>query len=72
MPKRIYVPLPDATARKALVTHLLNKQGAAGAKVLRDFEIDRIIHLTDRYSGSDLSAVRNFFFEGTSFVVTSR
>lgn len=59
MPKRIYVPLPDPVARKSLITHLLDKQGSGGSKVLRDTDIEKIVRLTDGYSGSDLSAVRN-------------
>ena len=54
--KRIYVPLPDSIARKALITHLLSKQGASGGSI-QSKELDRIVTLTEGYSGSDLSAV---------------
>jgi SpoVK/Ycf46/Vps4 family AAA+-type ATPase len=56
MPKRIYVPLPDADTRRALITHLLKKQGpSAGHFSARD--LDRVVALTEGYSGSDLTAV---------------
>lgn len=56
MAKRIYVPLPEVESRKALITHLLKKQGpSAGQVTARD--LDRIVYLTEGYSGSDLAAV---------------
>ena len=59
--KRIYVPLPDAESRRALVSHLLikhMKQGSGSGEPVRKALLDRIVSLTEGYSGSDLSAVR--------------
>lgn len=53
--RRIHVPLPDAEARKALVTHLLSKDPASYA--LPDADRDRLVRATDGYSGSDLHAL---------------
>ncbi len=57
--KRIYVPLPDADARRALIGHLMSKHavgGGAGGKVSAA-QLERIVGITEGYSGSDLSAV---------------
>ncbi len=51
--KRIYVPLPDADSRMALVLNLLRKQGAT----LPQPQLQRIVAMTEGYSGSDLAAV---------------
>ncbi len=56
MVKRIYVPLPDTDARRALIVHLLNKQGASGQH-LTAAQLNAIVHMTEGYSGSDLAAV---------------
>jgi SpoVK/Ycf46/Vps4 family AAA+-type ATPase len=48
--------LPEKEARKALVTHLLHKQGPSGAHI-PDSQLNRIVTATDGYSGSDLAAV---------------
>jgi hypothetical protein len=58
--RRIYIPLPDSATRKALIEHLLLKQGAAGAVLLRPGNVERIVALTEGYSGSDLTAVSCF------------
>lgn len=51
--KKIYVPLPDAPARRALITHLLKKQ----ANSFDDRGIDRLVQMSEGYSASDLTAV---------------
>lgn len=55
--RRIYIPLPDADSRRALIAHLLSKQGASGADMLQGRNLDKIVRLTEGYSGSDLTAV---------------
>jgi SpoVK/Ycf46/Vps4 family AAA+-type ATPase len=58
MVKRIYVPLPDAVAREALIIHLMKKHGAGGLNVAENKpSLARIVHMTQGYSGSDLNAV---------------
>jgi spastin len=57
LPKRIYVPLPDNESRKALISHLLKKQGPSASHLLQDRELSRIVQLTEGYSGSDLAAL---------------
>lgn len=53
MPKRVCVSLPDAAARRAMVGHLLRGQRhKLGAR-----EMERVVALTDGYSGSDLAAL---------------
>ncbi|KAM3958111.1 LOW QUALITY PROTEIN: spastin [Aphomia sociella] len=54
-PKRVYVSLPDARTRGALVRRVLAR-GAAAA-TLGDDELSRLAALTDGYSGSDLTAL---------------
>ncbi|GBG84651.1 hypothetical protein CBR_g39027 [Chara braunii] len=51
--RRIYIPLPDAKARRALLTHLLKGQ----AFCLPERDLEKIVVATDGYSGSDLHAV---------------
>jgi len=51
--KRLYIPLPDAPARRQLVTHLLSRE----AHAMRDKDIDRLVEQTDGYSGADLHAL---------------
>ena len=63
--KRIYVPLPDIDSRTALVTHLLNKHSSgSGGKMKRmdQAQLQRIVLMTEGYSGSDLSAVSVSFW----------
>jgi len=50
--KRIYVPLPDKEARKALLRMLLSKM-----RVSRDVDIDRLADMTQGYSGSDIASM---------------
>jgi SpoVK/Ycf46/Vps4 family AAA+-type ATPase len=56
--RRIYIPLPDADSRRALVSTLLARQGAGGAGMLAPRRLDQIVRMTEGYSGSDLTAVR--------------
>ena len=84
--RRIYIPLPDADTRRALILHLLSKQqhgqqqyqqqqqqasqgqGSAPAAtapppqplppLLNAKSVDKIVKMTEGYSGSDLTAVR--------------
>lgn len=59
--RRIYIPLPDADSRRALIAHLLAKQGASGADMLQPRNLDKIVRLSEGYSGSDLTAVSSSF-----------
>lgn len=70
--KRVYVPLPDAPARQALILHQLKKQlrssgmssdhaTAEVSRILTTKQLDNIVRLTDGYSGSDLNAVRMIY-----------
>ncbi|XP_039758041.1 spastin isoform X3 [Pararge aegeria] len=54
-PKRVYVSLPDARTRGALLRRVLARGAAASS--LTDDEIARLGALTDGYSGSDLTAL---------------
>ncbi|CAH0728109.1 unnamed protein product, partial [Brenthis ino] len=54
-PKRVYVSLPDADTRGALLRRVLARGAAACA--LRDAELARLAAATDGYSGSDLTAL---------------
>jgi spastin len=56
--RRIYIPLPDAASRRALISLLLTKQGPGGADMLQPRHLERVVAMTDGYSGSDLTAVR--------------
>ena len=50
--KRIYIPLPDAITRQALIINLLKENNR-----LNNQEINQIVYETDGYSGSDLAAL---------------
>ncbi|KAL2552955.1 AAA-type ATPase family protein [Forsythia ovata] len=50
--KRIYIPLPDANARRLLFKHKLK-----GAFSLPDRELEKLVQETEGYSGSDLQAL---------------
>ena len=52
LPKRIYLPLPDAAARRELVSGLLDEVGGGS---LAGGDLDVIARLTAGYSGSDLT-----------------
>lgn len=61
--KRIYVPLPDAEARHALIVQMMAKhvKGGGTEVVTHDKTVlARIVHRTQGYSGSDLTAVLLF------------
>jgi spastin len=51
--KRIYVPFPDADARRALLRNLLKGEDYS----LQGAELERLVQDTDGYSGSDLHAL---------------
>eukprot|EP00299_Pterocystis_sp_00344_P011387 c5304_g1_i1.p1 GENE.c5304_g1_i1~~c5304_g1_i1.p1 ORF type:complete len:520 (-),score=127.39 c5304_g1_i1:115-1644(-) len=51
--KRIYIPLPNAAARTALIQNLLKDQKIA----LLDKDMKKLVNITDGYSGSDLKAL---------------
>lgn len=48
--KRIYIPLPDFKARKAIIKSYLNN-------MFTDVDIDEIVHKTNGFSGSDISVL---------------
>ncbi|CAA2992952.1 spastin [Olea europaea subsp. europaea] len=50
--KRIYIPLPDANARRLLFKHKLK-----GSFSLPDRELEKLVQETEGYSGSDLKAL---------------
>lgn len=52
--KRIYIPLPDAEGREAVLRALLGKEPASG---LSAADVERIVRATDGYSASDLTAL---------------
>ncbi|CAK1551002.1 unnamed protein product [Leptosia nina] len=54
-PKRVYVTLPDARTRGALLRRVLSRGSAASS--ISDDELSRLAALTDGYSGSDLTAL---------------
>lgn len=54
--KRIYIPLPDATARTALIDRLLPSGGAVNIQ-LHANDRRNLIQRTDSYSCSDLNAL---------------
>ncbi|KAF9578164.1 hypothetical protein BGW38_006184, partial [Lunasporangiospora selenospora] len=51
--KRIYIPLPEAETRKSLLMMLLKGHDYR----LSASEIQKLVHLTEGYSGSDLTAL---------------
>ncbi|GAQ86208.1 AAA-type ATPase family protein [Klebsormidium nitens] len=51
--KRIYIPLPDAPARRALLDHVLRGQAVR----MSERDLARLVAETDTYSGSDLHAL---------------
>jgi SpoVK/Ycf46/Vps4 family AAA+-type ATPase len=54
-PRRIFVPLPDAAARRALIQHLLKKAGKHSLK--RRQQIDDLVSRLDGFSCSDIVAI---------------
>ena len=53
MPKQLYIPLPDADARREMVLRQLGPQGKISA-ALSDADIQKIVDKTEGYSGSDM------------------
>ena len=53
-PRRIYIPLPDSTTRKALLQKLLKK---AGNHNLAKEDIKKIVKKTAGFSGSDIASI---------------
>lgn len=51
--KRIYIPMPDADARRSLLQHLLTGQPAK----LSAADLERVVSATENYSASDLAAL---------------
>ena len=47
--QKIYLPLPDAPARKFML-----EKNMKGVPVAKDFDIDKIVEATDGYSGADI------------------
>ena len=47
--QKIYLPLPDAPARKFML-----EKNMKGVPVAEDFDIDKIVEQTDNYSGADI------------------
>eukprot|EP00039_Didymoeca_costata_P005508 m.82056 g.82056 ORF g.82056 m.82056 type:complete len:549 (-) comp12851_c0_seq2:2266-3912(-) len=52
-PKRIYIPMPNETARADMVSHLL-KEVPHG---MSSYDIQKVVRLTEGFSGSDLTAL---------------
>ncbi len=51
--KRIYIPMPDAEGRRALLKHTLEGQPVR----LSATELERLVQVTEGYSGRDLAAL---------------
>ncbi|KAI9335306.1 P-loop containing nucleoside triphosphate hydrolase protein [Obelidium mucronatum] len=51
--KRIYIPLPESKTRASLFVHLLKGQKHS----LTQQDIEKLVRLTDGYSGSDIAAL---------------
>ena len=54
------MPLPDSEAREALILHMMQKhvKGNGTERITQDkATFARIVHMTQGYSGSDLTAV---------------
>lgn len=52
MPRRVYVPLPDAAGREALIRHALKDQASLSEDGIRS-----MVAATEGFSGSDLAAL---------------
>lgn len=50
--KRIYIPLPEAVTREALIVNLLKDSGQ-----LTNPDVKKVVKATDGFSGSDLAAL---------------
>lgn len=51
--RRIYIPLPDAEAREALINHKLKDVH----KNLSEEDMKKLIQMTEGYSGADIAAL---------------
>lgn len=51
--KRVYIPMPDAPARRALLQHVLKGQPARLSRA----DVEALVRGTEGYSGSDLAAL---------------
>jgi SpoVK/Ycf46/Vps4 family AAA+-type ATPase len=51
--KRIYIPMPDAEGRRSLLKHTLEDQPMK----LSATDLERLVQVTEGYSGSDLAAL---------------
>ena len=49
--KRLYIPLPEASARKQIVTRLMSKEHSC----LSEEEIELIVKQSDGFSGADMT-----------------
>ncbi len=47
--QKIYLPLPDAKARKFMI-----EKNMKGVPVAKDFDVDKIVEATENYSGADI------------------
>lgn len=51
--KRLYIPLPDVSARRALLSHLLSAENHA----LQQQDVEVIVTRSEGYSGADVRAL---------------
>ncbi|KAI8472443.1 MAG: AAA-domain-containing protein [Monoraphidium minutum] len=51
--KRIYIPLPDAEGREAILRHLLGR----GTSAISASDVSKVVRATEGYSASDLTAL---------------
>ncbi|XP_077159399.1 fidgetin-like protein 1 isoform X2 [Paroedura picta] len=49
--KRLYIPLPEASARRQIVSHLMSKEHCS----LTEEEVDLIVKKSDGFSGADMT-----------------
>lgn len=49
--KRLYIPLPEASARKQIVTSLMSKEQCC----LSEAEVELVVQLSDGFSGADMT-----------------
>lgn len=59
---RIYIPLPDAEGRAAILKHLISGQPHS----LHSRDVGAIIQATEGYSASDLTALSEYLFASSS------
>ncbi len=52
MEKRVYIPLPEADGRRQLF-----KINLSGIKLDTDIDFDKLVQMTEGYSGADISNV---------------